>query len=103
MDYKEKIVELLKENMTEKSFKLWNGINKRLPDIWNKLSASTRKYHRKFNGEVPDIAEHTYEMLFSAVDRASFIFSLKWFSYPGTGSDTLITFVGHLFTEATGA
>ena len=67
MDYKEKIVELLKENMTEKSFKLWNGINKRLPDIWNKLTASTRKYHRKLNGEVQTIAEHTYDMLFSSI------------------------------------
>jgi hypothetical protein len=67
MDYKEKIVELLKENMTGKSFKLWIGINKRLPDIWTKWTASTGKYHRKLNGEVQTIAEHTYEMLFSAV------------------------------------
>jgi len=67
MDYKEKIVELLKENMTEKSFKLWSGIDKHLPDIWSKLTASTRKYHRKLNGEVQNIAEHTYDMLFSAV------------------------------------
>ena len=53
--------------MTEKSFKLWNGINKRLPDIWNKLTASTKKYHRKLNGDIQNIAEHTYDMLFSAV------------------------------------
>jgi len=67
MDYKEKIIELLKKNMTEKSFKLWSGIDNRLPDIWSKLTASTGKYHRKLNGEVQNIAEHTYEMLFSAV------------------------------------
>lgn len=67
MDYKEKIIELLKENMTEKSFKLWEGINKRLPDIWNKLTSSTGKYHKKLNGEVPVQAEHVYHMLFSTV------------------------------------
>ncbi len=67
MNYKEKIVELLKENMTEKSFKLWSGIDNHLPDIWSKLTASTKKYHRKLNGEVQNIAEHTYGMLFSAV------------------------------------
>lgn len=67
MNYKEKLVELLEDNMTEKSFNLWKGINKRLPDIWNKLTASTKKYHRKLNGDVQDIAEHTYEMLFSAI------------------------------------
>jgi 23S rRNA maturation-related 3'-5' exoribonuclease YhaM len=67
MDYKEKIIELLKENMTEKSFKLWNGINKRLPDIWSRYTSSTGKYHKKRNGEIPNVAEHTYEMLFSAV------------------------------------
>jgi len=67
MDYKEKIIELLKKNMTEKSFKLWSGIDNHLPNIWSKLTASTGKYHRKFNGEVQNIAEHTYEMLFSAI------------------------------------
>ena len=67
MDYKEKIIELLKKNMTEKSFKLWIGIDNHLPDIWSKLTASTGKYHKKLNGEVQNIAEHTYEMLFSAV------------------------------------
>jgi len=67
MDYREKIIELLKINMTEKSFKLWEGINKRLPDIWNKLTSSTGKYHKKLNGEVPVQAEHVYQMLFSTV------------------------------------
>jgi hypothetical protein len=64
--YKERIVELLETNMTEKGFKLWKGIDKMLPDIWSKLVASTKKYHRKENGEVPDIAEHVYHMIYAA-------------------------------------
>ena len=67
MNYKEKIVELLENNMTEKGFKLWEGINQRLPDAWNKPTSSTGKYHKKLNGEVPVQAEHVYQMLFSAV------------------------------------
>jgi len=65
MDYLEKIRELLEENMTEKGYKLWNGINQIIPDIWTKPVASTLKYHKKLNGEVPDIAEHVYHMLYS--------------------------------------
>ena len=57
MNYKEKVVELLEKNMTEKGFKLWIGINNILPDIWDKPTASTLKYHKKLNGEVPCNAE----------------------------------------------
>lgn len=67
MNYKEKIVEILKSNMTEKGFKLWEGINRMLPDTWDKLTSSTSKYHKKLNGEVPTQGEHTYHMLYSAV------------------------------------
>ena len=67
MDYKIKIEELLEEYMTEKSFKLWSGINKRLPNIWDKPTSSTGKYHKKLNGEVPSNAEHVYHILFSAI------------------------------------
>lgn len=65
--YKERIVELLEKNMTEKGFKLWKGIDTMLPDIWSNLVASTKKYHRKQNGEVPDIAEHVYHMIYATV------------------------------------
>lgn len=67
MNYKEKIIELLKKNMSEKGFKLWQGIDKILPDIWNRPTSSTGKYHRKFNGEVPSLAEHVYGMVYSAI------------------------------------
>jgi len=66
MNYKEKVNELLEKSMTERGFKLWSGIDKILPDIWNKPTSSTGKYHKKLNGDVPDIAEHVYQMLFAA-------------------------------------
>lgn len=65
MNYKQKMDEILEKNMTEKGFKLWKGVNKILPDAWNRPTSSTRKYHKKLNGDVPDIAEHTYEMLYA--------------------------------------
>jgi hypothetical protein len=67
MNFKEKIVELLKTNMTEKGFKFWLGIDRILPNIWNLPTSSTGKYHKKLNGEVPDIAEHVYHMLYASV------------------------------------
>jgi hypothetical protein len=67
VNFKEKIDTLLKENMTEKGFKLWLGVDSMIPDIWNRPSSSTGKYHQKHDGSVPDIAEHTYEMLYACV------------------------------------
>lgn len=65
--FKERIVDVLENNMTEKGFKLWKGIDSILPNIWSKLTASTKKYHKKLNGDVPDIAEHVYHMIYAAV------------------------------------
>lgn len=65
MNYKQKIIDLLEKNMTEKGFKLWNGINSILSDIWNKPTSSTGKHHKKANGDVPTCAEHTYHLLFT--------------------------------------
>jgi hypothetical protein len=66
LNYKEKVVDLLEEHMTEKGFKLWKGINSIIPDIWEKPTSSTGKYHKKMNGEVPSQAEHVYHMLYAA-------------------------------------
>jgi len=65
--FKEKIIKLLEDNMTEKGFSLWQGINKRLPDVWDKPTSSTGKYHKKKNGSIPVQAEHVYHMLYSTV------------------------------------
>jgi hypothetical protein len=67
MNYKDKVIEILEKNMSERGFKLWNGIDRLLPDIWNKPTSSTGKYHKKNNGDIPDIAEHVYQMLYAAV------------------------------------
>lgn len=67
MNYKEKIDELLKDNMSEYGFKLWLGINSMLVDIWDKPSSSSGKYHKRADGRIHNIAEHTYEMLYSGL------------------------------------
>jgi len=81
MNYKQKMNEILEKNLTESGFKLWIGINKILPDIWNRPSASTLKYHKKIDGRVPDIAEHTYEMLYALVKL------LRMFNYKSKTAD----------------
>ncbi len=63
--YKEKINELMKSSMTERGYKLWYGINSKLPDVWDKSTSSTFKYHKRADGSVPSIAEHTFEMLYA--------------------------------------
>ena len=67
MEYRGKITELLKSNMTERGFKLWKGIDSMIPDTWNRPTSSTKKYHKKLNGDVTTNGEHVYEMLYSAV------------------------------------
>lgn len=76
MNYKDKIVEILKKNMTEKGFVLWEGIDKMLPDTWNNPTSSTGKYHKKLNGEVPSQAEHVYHLLYTTVKLFS-MFNLE--------------------------
>lgn len=67
MDYKERIVNLLKENMSERCFKLWQAIDSRLPNAWERSTSSTGKYHKKLNGDVPKQAEHVYHLVYSTV------------------------------------
>lgn len=67
MKFREKIDELLKENMTKRGFKLWLGINTMTNSIWDRPSSSSGKYHKKSSGRVHDIAEHTYEMLYGGI------------------------------------
>ena len=67
MNFKKRIIKLLEDNMTERGFVMWQGINAILPDTWNNLTSSTGKYHKKMNGDVPTQAEHAYHMLYSTV------------------------------------
>lgn len=66
MNFENKINELMESNVTEKCYKFWKAINQKFPTIWNRLSSSTKKYHKRKDSSVPTIAEHTYEMLYSA-------------------------------------
>lgn len=76
MNFHKKIIELLENNLTEKAFKLWKGIDQRVPNCWDRLTSSTKKYHRKRNGEVSTQGEHVYEMLYSAINIIS-LFSIE--------------------------
>jgi len=67
MNYTENVKQLLKENMSERGYSLWEGINKMLPNIWELPTSSTKKYHLKEDGSCPDNAEHTFEMLYACV------------------------------------
>ena len=65
MDYTQAIVDLARHHMTEDGFKLLMKIEGNMPDIWNKPTSSTKKYHKKADGSVPSNAHHTYEMLYA--------------------------------------
>jgi len=60
------IEKVLEKNMTTKGFSFWKALNERLPNIWQKPTSSTGKYHKKADGTVPDCAEHVYQMLYAA-------------------------------------
>jgi hypothetical protein len=58
---------LAQQNLTPKGYELFTFVNSKLPNIWNRYSSSTMKYHKKEDGSVPTIAEHTFEMLDAAI------------------------------------
>jgi len=66
MNYEEKMNELLEEHMTEKGFQFWKALNSKIPPVWKRPTSSTGKYHKKREGYVPNVDEHTYDMLISA-------------------------------------
>lgn len=65
--YLEKIDQILKKHLSDKSFELWIGIRERITNkCWEKPTSSTGKYHQKEDGRVPSVSEHTYEMIYAA-------------------------------------
>ena len=66
MNYVDRLLDLAEESLTDKGFKLLLKIENGLPDIWDRPSSSTGKYHQKANGEVPSIIEHTFGMFYAA-------------------------------------
>lgn len=65
MNYEEKMNELLKDHMTERGYEFWIALNKKIPPVWKRPTSSTGKYHKKREGYVPNVDEHTYDMLLS--------------------------------------
>lgn len=63
----EKINFLAEAHLTTEGYKLFQVVNSKLPNIWDRYSSSTMKYHKKADGSVPTIAEHTCEMLDAAI------------------------------------
>jgi 23S rRNA maturation-related 3'-5' exoribonuclease YhaM len=58
---------ILKKNLSEKAYELWEKLRDHISNpCWEKSASSTNKYHRKENGRVPSVIEHTFEMLYSA-------------------------------------
>ena len=66
MKFEQMINDLMKEYTTENCYKFWIVINQKFPTVWDRSSSSTNKYHKRKDGSVQSIAEHTYEMLYSA-------------------------------------
>lgn len=65
MDYVEAMMILAQHHMTEGGYELLLKIEDKMPDIWDRPSSSSGKYHQKADGKVPSIAHHTYEMLYA--------------------------------------
>jgi len=67
MNHEKRMNNLLEQHLTNTAFKFWTSINKKIPSVWNRLSSSSKKYHRKEDGSVPDISTHTLEMLYACI------------------------------------
>ncbi len=67
MNFEKQMNDQLAQHMTEKGFLFWGALNKSINSPWDKPTSSTGKYHQKKGGYVPSIAEHTHEMVYSAI------------------------------------
>ena len=64
--YLGKIDQILKKHLTEKAFDLWTALKEHIPNkCWDKPTSSTGKYHRKEDGRVPSVSEHTFEIVYT--------------------------------------
>jgi len=66
-NYLEKMNRLLLRNMTDTGYAFWSAVIQKISTIWDRPTSSTMKYHKKDDGRVPSVSEHTYEMLYSCV------------------------------------
>jgi hypothetical protein len=68
VDYLDIMNRVLEKHLTISSYHLWLKIADVIEPVWHRPSSSSKKYHVRDDGSVPDIAEHTTEMLIAAVD-----------------------------------
>ena len=67
MDYFGLINSVLQKELTPDSYVLWEAMTAAIDPVWDRKSSSSGKYHKRADGTVPSIAEHTAEMLIAAV------------------------------------
>ena len=86
VDFFTNIDALLKDNLTLDAYKLWVAMKTKIPMVMHRPSSSTGKYHADEHGNVRSIAEHTYQILFTAVKTLK-IFNI---SIPSKSSDVVL-------------
>lgn len=74
MNYTAKLFDLAREHMTSNGFFMLMDIEKEMPEIWDRPTSSTGKYHLKANGSVPSCSHHTYEMLVAGIKSGHRLF-----------------------------
>ncbi len=57
---------VLERCLTLTNYNLWLGLLDVIEPVWDRPSSSSLKYHKRDDGSVPSIAEHTVEMLIAA-------------------------------------
>lgn len=62
---RKEIEEILIDNMTDNGYKFWKAIEAKTPTVWHRPSSSTGKYHKKHDGSVQTVGEHTEEMVYA--------------------------------------
>lgn len=84
------VLKLMSENMTPEGFKAFCQIQDVIPDIWEKPTSSTGKYHKTKDGRVPSQAEHVYHMLYSC----SKLFRMFGIEKKTRGADMMMIAIG---------
>jgi hypothetical protein len=62
---KDKIDRLLKEHMSDKIYRFYQGLG--FPDIWERPASSSGNYHQKADGSITSCGDHALSMMKAAV------------------------------------
>lgn len=86
---------VLKKCLTITNYNLWLGLLDVIEPVWDRSSSSSLKYHKRDDGSVPSIAEHTVEMLIAA-DKIKRMFG----NFPVPVEETDALFLGIALHDA---